>query len=84
MAVSVSMRGWALVVLFGSVLSSWCNIPVARLRGATRFEPMLVRVYGMVYVVPRAVRGTKIIAINVGGAIIPATLSMYLIINNGP
>jgi uncharacterized membrane protein len=74
---------WAFAVLFASILGSWCNVPVARLRGATTFEPVLVRVYGMLYVIPRPVRaGSKIVAVNVGGAIIPTALSAFLVARN--
>ena len=74
---------WAFATLLGSIFGSWFNIPVARLRGTTSFEPVLVRVYGMLYVIPRPVRtGTKIVAVNVGGAIVPTLLSVYLIVTN--
>lgn len=74
---------WAFIVLLASVLGSWFNVPVARLRGETTFQPVLVRVYGMLYVIPRPVRtGTKIVAVNVGGAVIPTALSAYLIVRN--
>src|SRR5690349_7331517 len=35
---------WAFVVLFASILGSWINIPIVRLRGSVTFEPVLVRV----------------------------------------
>jgi uncharacterized membrane protein len=76
-------RGSVIAVLFLSVLGSCFNIPVARLAGATTLEPMLARVYGMLYVVPRPVRaGTKIVAVNVGGAVVPTILSSYLIVRD--
>ena len=75
--------GWALAVLLSSVAGSWFNIPVAHLRGGTVFEARLVRVWGMLYVIPRVVRtGTKIVAVNLGGAVIPALLSGYLIVHD--
>jgi uncharacterized membrane protein len=74
---------WAFLVVFGSILGSRFNVPVVRLRGVEAFCPMLIRVYGMLYVIPRPVRiGTKVIAVNVGGAMIPTVLSMYLIVRN--
>jgi uncharacterized membrane protein len=76
-------EGWAFLILFASILGSWINIPIARMRGTVAFEPVLVRVFGMIYVVPRTVRtGTKIIALNTGGALIPVGLSVYLIVVN--
>jgi uncharacterized membrane protein len=77
-------EGWVFAVLVASILGSWLNIPVAHLRGETVFEPMLVRVFGMLYVVPaRVEKGTKTVAVNVGGAVIPTALSAYLIVHKG-
>jgi uncharacterized membrane protein len=74
---------WAFVILFASILGSRINIPVARLRGTVTFEPVLVRVFGMVYVIPATFRtGSKIIAVNAGGALIPVGLSVYLVVVN--
>ncbi|HXY91269.1 MAG TPA: DUF1614 domain-containing protein [Acidimicrobiia bacterium] len=74
----------AFAVLFLSILGSWLNIPVAHLHATTTFEPMLVRVYGVLYVVPEPVRvGSKVVAVNVGGAVIPTILSAYLVIHDG-
>jgi uncharacterized membrane protein len=71
---------WLCAVLLASVLGSWFNIPIARLRGEIVFAPIAVRVFGMTYIVPHWVQeGTKIIAVNVGGALIPTGLSVYLI-----
>jgi uncharacterized membrane protein len=78
-------QGWAFAILFASILGSRINIPVARLRGTVAFEPVLVRVFGMVYVIPATVRtGSKIIAVNAGGALIPVGLSVYLVVVNEP
>jgi uncharacterized membrane protein len=77
------LPGWLFAVLFGSIIGSWFNIPIAALHGGTTVEPTLVRVCGMLYVVPRPVPiGRKIVAINVGGAIIPTNLSSYLIVHD--
>jgi uncharacterized membrane protein len=76
-------QGWAFATLLASVFGSWFNIPVARLAGTTTVEPTLVRVRGMLYVVPRPVRaGAKIVAVNVGGAVVPTVLATYLIVAN--
>jgi uncharacterized membrane protein len=76
--------GWALVVLAASLVGSWLNIPVAHLRGETVFEPAVVRVFGMLYVIPAQRRtATKIVAVNVGGAVIPVALSAFLVVHNG-
>jgi uncharacterized membrane protein len=76
-------EGWAFAILFASILGSWLNIPVARLRGAVVYEPLLVRAFGMLYVVPARIRtNSKIVAVNVGGALIPVGVSVYLFVVN--
>lgn len=73
----------ALVVLGVSLLGSWINIPVARVRSVGR--PVgEVRVFGVRYLI----RGTPevhetVIAVNVGGALVPAALSVVLLIRSG-
>jgi uncharacterized membrane protein len=68
----------ALLLLSGSLVGSYFNIPIAQLphdRGRARG--------GVTYVVPVAVDwpGT-IVAVNVGGAVIPVLLSLYLMAKN--
>ena len=69
----------AVLLLLASLAGSVINIPVARLRGNVTQLRQMVTVFGMRYVIP-VVRSRKTtIAVNVGGAIIPAALSVYLI-----
>lgn len=69
----------ALLVLFGSLIGSSINIPIAVLGP----EPMLsgaeINFYGMHYVIPLLNASGTIIAVNVGGAVIPVLLSIYLL-----
>jgi len=75
---------WAYSMLFACILGSWFNIPIAHVHGRESVEPTLVRANGLLYVVPRNVRnGTKVIAANVGGALVPTALSIYLIAHDG-
>jgi uncharacterized membrane protein len=68
-------------LLLLSWLGSWVNIPLARLPAA---EPLMegrgVRVFGQRYVVPqwRYPRHT-VLAVNVGGAVVPTFLALYLL-----
>ena len=40
--------------------------------------PQIVRVFGRTYVVPGVIReGATVVAVNVGGALIPVLLSLY-------
>ena len=75
---------WAYGLLIASIFGSRFNIPIVHLRGGTTYEAVVVRVYGMWYVIPRAVRhGVRVLAVNVGGAIIPVVLATFLIIHAG-
>jgi uncharacterized membrane protein len=72
--------GAALLLLLGSLIGSYFNIPVAELPEQRVMAGHEVEVFGMRYVVPVIVEwpGT-VIAVNVGGAIIPVLMSVYLL-----
>ena len=74
---------YVLSILLLSLLGSAINIPVAQLPPESVVSGRLVNFYGIQYVVPvvRESPGT-IIAVNVGGAVIPILLSLYLIFKN--
>jgi uncharacterized membrane protein len=73
--------GVALVLLFGSLIGSYFNIPITVLPGVTMRSGQVVDFFGMRYVVPLVTSwpGT-VLAVNVGGAVIPAVMSTYLVI----
>jgi uncharacterized membrane protein len=70
----------AYAVLILTLLGSYVNIPVARLPPERVVSEHVVEFYGIQYVVPSVEEwpGT-IIAINVGGALIPTLVSCYLL-----
>jgi len=70
----------ALLLLLGSLLGSAINIPVAELPGQPIVSGREIDYYGMRYVIPTVVDwpGT-VIAINVGGALIPSLTAFYLL-----
>ena len=73
--------GAALVLLFGSLIGSYFNIPITVLHASPVRSGQIVEFFGMRYIVPVVVSwpGT-VLAVNVGGAIIPTLMSTYLII----
>jgi len=73
--------GVALFLLFGSLIGSYFNIPVTILPGQTAKSGQIVDFFGMQYVVPLVTQwpGT-VLAVNVGGAVIPTIMSAYLVI----
>ena len=75
--------GVALLLLFGSLLGSYFNIPVAELASQRVLSGQEIDFFGMRYAVPVVVEwpGT-VIAVNVGGAVIPGLMSLYLLAKN--
>ena len=75
----------ALLLLFGSLIGSYINIPVWEFPERAMQSGRDLILLGMrYYVVPRVVEwpGT-VIAVNVGGDVIPTLLSLYLLAKNG-
>jgi uncharacterized membrane protein len=73
--------GVALFLLFGSLVGSIFNIPIVQLPPERVMSHQIVDFFGMQYEVPVVShwQGT-VIAVNVGGAVIPTLLSLYLLI----
>ena len=73
---------FAVMVL--TLVGSYVNIPIAQFPEARVLSPQQVTVFGSPYIVPimEDTPGT-ILAINVGGGLIPILLSLYLMIKNG-
>ncbi|MHB1540703.1 MAG: DUF1614 domain-containing protein [Steroidobacteraceae bacterium] len=81
---SMQVSEQALIMILGlSLLGSYINIPVARLPAHRIFTADEIRFFGITYVIPmiRETHGT-IIAVNVGGAVIPVVLSVYLLVKH--
>jgi len=72
--------GVALLLLFGSLIGSYFNIPITILPGSPVRSGQIVDFFGMQYIVPVVVSwpGT-VLAVNVGGALIPTLMSTYLV-----
>ncbi len=73
----------ALLLLLASLFGAYVNIPIAHFPGETEVVGERIDFFGFEYVVPREVDwpGT-ILAINLGGAVIPIALSLYLLFKN--
>ena len=72
--------GMALLLLFGSLIGSYFNIPIAELSQERVLSNQVIDFFGMEYTVPVVEHwpGT-VIAVNVGGAVIPTLMSLYLL-----
>jgi uncharacterized membrane protein len=74
-------RRYVFVLLFLSLLGSYVNLPVGTMHGGPMESGQVVSFYGMQYVIPRVIESSRrtVIAVNVGGALIPFLLSLYLV-----
>jgi uncharacterized membrane protein len=71
--------GTAMWLLFGSLIGSIFNIPIAELPPERISPGHIVNYFGMLYVVPPSTAAGTVVAVNVGGAVIPTVLSLYLL-----
>lgn len=74
----------ALALLFASLLGSSVNVPVWRLQGSRVVHEQVVHAFGMRWRVPLVAeqRGT-ILAVNLGGALIPVGVSIWILAHDG-
>src|SRR2546426_10518017 len=74
---------WMFALLLLTLLGSHVNIPIGAVHIQHVAPPRHVTVYGRTYVAPPVQReGMTIIAINVGGALVPVLLSLYLFLRS--
>ena len=77
-------RQYVFGILLLSLLGSYVNIPVAELPAKEVVSNRVIPFFGMRYVVPEVESQPRtVVAINVGGAVIPVLLSLYLLIKHG-
>lgn len=76
-------RRYIFILLFLSLLGSYVNIPVAELLAERVLSRQEVTFFGMRYIIPMVQEWPRtVIAVNVGGAVIPVILSLYLMVKN--
>jgi uncharacterized membrane protein len=70
----------AFTALLVSLIGSYINIPITRVASGQLHQAEVVRSFGIRYRVPtRYVTDSTIVAVNVGGAIVPVFISIYLL-----
>jgi uncharacterized membrane protein len=73
----------AFLLLALSLLGSYVNIPIATLGSEVIHSGREVEFFGMIYRVPQLARTSEVVvAVNVGGAVVPTLLSLYLLHKN--
>src|SRR6516225_3917280 len=71
----------AMFLLFATLIGSIFNIPIAELPPERVVSDQIIDFFGMRYVVPLVSDwGGTVVAVNVGGAVIPTMMSIYLLI----
>jgi uncharacterized membrane protein len=80
--IGLSAQG-AMLILLGSLLGSYFNIPLAEFPERQILSGREIDFFGMHYMAPVVVDwpGT-IVAVNVGGALIPGLISLYLLVRH--
>jgi len=75
---------YVFLVMILTLIGSQVNIPLYSVPVTRLVPPHSVSVYGREYLVPSTIHpGASVVAINVGGALIPILVSIYLIIRTG-
>jgi uncharacterized membrane protein len=73
---------WAATVSLLSLLGSGVNLPVAHLTSEeSQIDYVPVHRLGVVYLVPVGRPGRIVVAVNVGGAVVPTIVSTYLLVH---
>jgi len=76
-------RRYVFFLLLLSFMGSYINIPIAQLPPEHMLTPRIIDFFGMQYMIPVATeRPGTVIAVNLGGAVIPVILSIYLAARN--
>ncbi|MFN8627851.1 MAG: DUF1614 domain-containing protein [Candidatus Binatia bacterium] len=77
-------RQYVFSLLVLSLLGSYVNIPVAELPAERVLSNQEINYFGMRYAIPMVQDWPRtVIAVNLGGAVIPVLLSLYLVVKNG-
>ena len=70
----------AFLALLASLLGSYINIPITRIESGEPHPAEIVTSFGVRYRVPvRYAERSTVIAVNVGGAIVPVAISVYVL-----
>jgi uncharacterized membrane protein len=75
-------RRWVYAILALCLLGSSVNIPVAELGGQPQVTAQEFTFWGVTYRVPQIEVTKTIVAVNLGGAVIPTLLAVYLMVRN--
>jgi uncharacterized membrane protein len=70
----------AILALLAALFGSFINIPITRIENTGAPPATVVRSFGVAYRVPtHYASGSTVVAVNVGGAIVPVLISIYVL-----
>jgi uncharacterized membrane protein len=75
-------QGAMLGIIFGELAGSGVNIPITQLHGGTPQSVRDIQIFGTRYRVPVASATTTTLAVNLGGAVIPTAVSVFLLVKD--
>ncbi|MGH7933904.1 MAG: DUF1614 domain-containing protein [Candidatus Binataceae bacterium] len=70
----------AFLALAASLIGAYINIPLIKIEGGATHTTELVNNYGVRYRVPVRYTGGTMLAVNVGGAVVPVLISLYVLV----
>ncbi|HDZ23942.1 MAG TPA: DUF1614 domain-containing protein [Desulfobacteraceae bacterium] len=74
---------YVFTALFFSLVGSFINIPIKKIPQHTMTDETMVRFFGSRYRIPNWQKMETVLAVNVGGAVIPVLISIYLLFKTG-
>jgi len=76
---ALGIPDWAvLLALLATLLGSFVNLPLTRIPQPRMVQHQVVTIFGRRYAIPLARRNETVLAVNLGGAVLPAFISLYL------
>ena len=73
----------AFLALLASLLGSYINIPITKIEGGELYAQDIVDSFGIRYRIPmRHASGSTTIAVNVGGAVVPVLICIYVLMHH--
>lgn len=74
---------YVFMALFFSLVGSLINIPIKRIPQENMIDERVIPLWGLRHGVPQWKKKETVLAVNLGGAVIPAVISAYLLFKTG-
>jgi uncharacterized membrane protein len=74
---------YVFLALIATLFGSYINIPIKRIPQENMINSSTISFYGLRYMVPRWQQRQTVLAVNLGGAVIPVLVSLFLLVKTG-